>query len=99
MLLQIFTEKVPFHYIADERDVEMQVVFKNIHPRRPKSALRFGLTDDVWTLMEKCWDRLPSDRPSMKTVASQLIQIKRRQQQDTMDEERASLHSAESDVG
>lgn len=78
----------------------LQVVFGNIYPRRPKSALRFGLTDEVWTLMKQCWDRLPSSRPSMKTIVSGLTEITNHQQVEVADEEeRNSLHIAESDKG
>lgn len=78
----------------------LQVVFGNIYPRRPKSALRFGLTDEVWTLMKQCWDRLPNSRPSMKTIVSGLTEITNHQQVEVADEEeRNSLHIAESDKG
>lgn len=78
----------------------LQVVFGNIYPRRPKSALRFGLTDEVWTLMKQCWDRLPNSRPSMKTIVSGLTEITNHQQVEVADEEeRNSSHIAESDKG
>lgn len=78
----------------------LQVVFGNIYPRRPKSALRFGLTDEVWTLMKQCWDRLPTSRPSMKTIVSELTEITNHQQVEIADEEeRSSLYTAESDKG
>lgn len=78
----------------------LQVVFGNIYPRRPKSALRFGLTDEVWTLMKQCWDRLPNHRPSMKTIISELTDITSHRQVETVDEEeRNSFQISESDKG
>lgn len=32
-------------------------------PSRPKNRVILGLSEDVWTLMEKCWDPIPSARP------------------------------------
>lgn len=32
-------------------------------PSQPKNRVILGLSEDVWTLIEKCWDSIPSARP------------------------------------
>ena len=45
-----------------------EVVEKGRSPMKPKRTedafSRFGLTEDIWRMMEECWARRPNDRPS-----------------------------------
>ncbi|KAH0586833.1 hypothetical protein H2248_005679 [Termitomyces sp. 'cryptogamus'] len=49
-------------------------------PSRPTDVkcLEFGLTDDLWALMEKCWSLFPQDRPSATQITRCLPHVKER---------------------
>ncbi len=42
-------------------------------PRPPEPALRRGLDDAMWDLMQVCWKTRPTDRPDMKEVIHRLM--------------------------
>lgn len=41
-------------------------------PRRPKGDEGSPFTDDIWRILESCWECQPSARPSVETVLSSL---------------------------
>lgn len=46
-------------------------------PERPgRLATGQGLTDEMWTLMKKCWNKNPGSRPSMTEIKTKLLQIR-----------------------
>jgi serine/threonine protein kinase len=50
---------------------EKAVLFKvpiGGRPRKPESAREVGFTDDMWSLVERCWDQNPEKRPTMREV-------------------------------
>lgn len=64
---QIFTDKLPFF---EHR--EMAVIIKimaGVRPTRPTALIEnfvtHGLTENIWALMNDCWDRDPTKRPRM----------------------------------
>lgn len=75
MIPQIFTGNVPFFDVL--RDVT--VVFKVMsgeRPVRPDSGVDlYGLTDVMWNLMERCWLRNPSARPTADNLVKFLQPI------------------------
>ncbi|KZV78196.1 kinase-like protein [Exidia glandulosa HHB12029] len=46
-----------------------ETIATNGRPRRPQ---HLSLSDDLWALIEHCWDQTPAARPSMRTVAQDL---------------------------
>jgi len=46
------------------------LVLSGKRPSRPPNREILGLSDDVWTLAEKCWDRDPSIRPHVADILS-----------------------------
>jgi hypothetical protein len=73
---KIFSGTHPFPHI--ERDVQVLFVVgvENRRPERPKGlADARGLNDDLWRLIESCWDQDPLTRPSMSNVLLQLDRI------------------------
>jgi len=46
------------------------LVVSGKRPSRPPNREILGLSDDVWTLAEKCWDRDPSVRPYVTDILS-----------------------------
>ncbi|KAG5634158.1 hypothetical protein H0H81_003126 [Sphagnurus paluster] len=72
---EIFAERVPF--FEDPRDhAVIMKVSKGARPSKPNYAA--ALTDEIWALMNKCWERQPSQRPSSALVLSKLIAMQPR---------------------
>ncbi|KAF8960149.1 kinase-like domain-containing protein, partial [Flammula alnicola] len=72
---EVYTGEVPFYENVRDVTVIYQVM-KGEQPSRPNPespAFRgHGLQDDIWALMEDCWDRVPHRRPTMGQVISRL---------------------------
>ncbi|KAG6915489.1 hypothetical protein DXG01_011289, partial [Tephrocybe rancida] len=68
--LEIFTGQVPFPDIMI--DAVAHHIITGGRPMRPDpsspSWKRFGLTEEIWSCMEQCWEREPSIRPSAATI-------------------------------
>ncbi|KIJ97408.1 hypothetical protein K443DRAFT_105741 [Laccaria amethystina LaAM-08-1] len=68
---EIFTCQVPFHETSRESIVMMKVMGGK-RPSRPANNnaafIEWGLTDSMWRLMERCWDRDPENRPTMSSI-------------------------------
>lgn len=64
--LEVFTGKIPFGELKNEAVVYR--VSRGVRPEMPRNAQAVGLTDDVWTLLESCWQQDPQKRPSMEEV-------------------------------
>lgn len=84
MFHQIFSGKPPFDELKKGPGVVLAVVNNN---RRPSRLLdhtkQWGLTDEVWDLIQSCWVTSPTDRTDMNKVVSEIENIKR--QRDTLD--------------
>lgn len=73
----MFFGKMPFHEISRESD---GYIFKEKSagriPTRPdklcSTSKTRGLTDEFWKLMEWCWSRPPSQRPTADAVVRQI---------------------------
>jgi hypothetical protein len=68
--LEIFTEQPPFGYINGIDIIYHLVVRENQRPERPEPELGYqrGLTDDIWFLITKSWDKDPQLRPTFKQL-------------------------------
>ncbi|KAJ7738142.1 kinase-like domain-containing protein, partial [Mycena metata] len=58
--LQIFTSKPPWG-ILTEKQIFAFVVQEHTRPDRPDED--FGLTDHIWYIIQKCWERDSRQRP------------------------------------
>ena len=65
-LLQVLAHKRPFssvlHYVVPG------LVLAGKRPSRPTNHDILGLSEDVWLLMEKCWDLEPATRPQITDI-------------------------------
>ena len=79
--LQIFTGRTPFEeiirglrYGAAAHHMATHVGLNRKYPSKPPFGsapyLKFGLTEDIWSMMESCWDFEARARPT----ANQLLQ-------------------------
>lgn len=66
--MQIFAHELPFSHIRIYRVPEM--VSNGGRPPRPPNREILGLSEDVWMLVEKCWDGSPTARPPTADVLS-----------------------------
>jgi len=71
-MLEALSGNIPYHYITSDMAVVSEVLLKGNLPKRPASS---QITDQLWTLMEKCWSVDPLERPSMKEVLLSLSEL------------------------
>lgn len=72
MLQQIFSEEVPF-YPLKRIQAQNEVVFNDGRPLRPpERTLEWGLTDEVWNLIQCCWVRNPDERKNIDEVVTEI---------------------------
>ena len=67
--MKIYTGHVPFHEIARDSRV-MKKVLEGSRPPRPADTSL--LSDEIWKVIEMCWNQKPRDRPSAESVIEQL---------------------------
>ena len=72
---------MPFHEISREPNVIMKVSI-GWKPQRPPHYgvygspwISWGLTEEIWELMEDCWEHNPSDRPAVKDIIARLSSV------------------------
>lgn len=61
---QIFTERMPFSHIRNDLRVVLAVLAGD-RPRRPHCP---QINDDMWEILQSCWEFDPSQRPSMASL-------------------------------
>ncbi|TDL24377.1 kinase-like protein [Rickenella mellea] len=64
--LELMTGKPPFMEIRRDGAV-MKAIMNGQTPRRPiEDLLKYGLDDNLWAVMEKCWSHDPTRRPEIE---------------------------------
>lgn len=71
-ILELLTGHHPF--LEWRRDAAViRAVINHLQPKRPTGpVVQLWLTDELWILMQQCWSRVASSRPSMELIAAQL---------------------------
>ena len=65
----MFTLEKPFHELKTDGQVIMAKVFGRKYPSRPIDfRASIELPDQLWNILENCWDFDPARRPTMTTV-------------------------------
>lgn len=67
---QVLYGKVPYSDLS--KYAAVAAILDGVRPRKPCSATKFGFTDGLWKVMERCWMAEREARPDLKTVLSQL---------------------------
>ena len=67
--MKIYTGHFPFHKIHREIIVMMKVVEGSRPPRPADTNL---LSNEIWKVIEMCWNQEPEDRPSAESVIEHL---------------------------
>ena len=74
LILECITEKKPFHHLTRDAAVVHVRIDKKVDPPRPHGQdPKKGVSDDLWSLMTRCWSREPNSRPTMEEVHSFLL--------------------------
>ncbi|KAL0572052.1 hypothetical protein V5O48_009910 [Marasmius crinis-equi] len=73
-IYEVYSRRVPYHWRRMYAGVIPDVV-RGIRPPRPDADECPGLTDDIWSLIERCWNQNPNERPSMLEVVALLEQM------------------------
>ncbi|KAJ7896471.1 hypothetical protein B0H13DRAFT_1460420, partial [Mycena leptocephala] len=66
---EIMAEKIPFYDLPDDVTIMFKVL-EGKHPLRPMSWLGTRVLDNVWGLIENCWE----GKPEMRPTASQIVE-------------------------
>ncbi|KAG6874929.1 hypothetical protein C0992_005935, partial [Termitomyces sp. T32_za158] len=67
---EIFTGQVPYAHLTNRYAVILRVI-KGERPARPEISRVWshsGLTEEIWSLMEACWDATPEKRPPIQEI-------------------------------
>ena len=65
--VEVFTGKIPFKEHKNEAVVLR--ISQGGRPEMPENAQAVGLTNDMWRVLEDCWQQNPKKRPTMEEVA------------------------------
>ncbi|KAG5717225.1 Tyrosine-protein kinase isoform SRK4, partial [Termitomyces sp. T112] len=72
---EIFTGSIPLNHLLHDATIIFQVKM-GARPSRPLSSSEswssWGLTEDIWLIMEDCWKAEPSDRPTIGSILNRL---------------------------
>ena len=66
LIYEVLSGRVPFCRYHDY--VVIAKIIKGERPRRPRGAGRMWFTDEVWGILECCWEPVPGDRPRIGDV-------------------------------
>ena len=68
---EVLTGQMPFPRLSKEV-VVTKVLYLGDRPKRPQGAEGEWFTDDVWSILGRCWKPKPSDRPTIEDVLEHL---------------------------
>ncbi|OCH89035.1 kinase-like protein [Obba rivulosa] len=74
VIWEIFTGRIPFDQHKRDATVMLHVL-RGARPQRPAEATPLGLSDDVWALMEGCWDAKWQNRPPLAMTVKRLEEV------------------------
>lgn len=72
--MQVLTRKPPLHEYNTDAQTIVAVITGGL-PTRPSGDPRFDpdqINDEMWNLMNQCWNRDPGDRPTCKEITQWL---------------------------
>ncbi|KAI0255389.1 hypothetical protein BJV78DRAFT_1279551 [Lactifluus subvellereus] len=68
LCIEIFTDDVPFSHITNDMFIPVVIRDGSLPTRPEHNAVARGLSDAMWDLMNQCWKRDPTSRPSMTKI-------------------------------
>lgn len=74
--LELMTVEQPYSDIPRDITV-LRELDQGRTPNRPgRLVTSRGLSDDVWSLMRKCWNKTPTSRPSVANIRLKLEKLR-----------------------
>ena len=70
VVYEVLTGRIPFSRYS--KYAAITKVLRGEQPERPQEMEEKWFTDDVWGILEWCWEPIPSDRPSIENVLQHL---------------------------
>ena len=64
--VEVFTGKVPFE--DETQAISALWILRGVRPGLPEDGQAVGLTDEIWELLETCWQENPKKRPTMEEI-------------------------------
>jgi len=77
IIIEVYAGNAPFAEYHD--DMVIFKVIAGMRPSRPMYSLKLGLTDDLWSLVQRSWVHDPGQRPHLSEILSCLRDSQRRQ--------------------
>ena len=66
LIYEVLSGKIPFS--RDHPYVVVAKIVKGERPGRPRGAIGMWFTNEIWDVLESCWERTPRDRPRIGDV-------------------------------
>ena len=66
VIYEVLSGKIPFSQYRGFAVIGK--VIKGERPRRPEGAIGTWFTDEIWGVVENCWEHIPHDRPRIGDV-------------------------------
>lgn len=73
VIYEVLTGTSPFAR-RGKTELACKIVLEDERPQRPRDPEKLGLTNKVWEVLQRCWDKKPSSRPSVDLVSASLKQ-------------------------
>jgi len=74
LILECFTEKIPFYeHSRDAAVIHARISKRQCPPRPDGHSPKNRVSDDLWSLMKRCWAVKPDDRPTMEHIHSYFL--------------------------
>ena len=55
----------------------LAIIYDGVRPVRPQGAEGRWFTDDIWKILERCWEHNQNDRPRVEVVLDFLEEVSR----------------------
>lgn len=75
VIYEVLSGQAPFSPLKDF--IVMRKVIEGERPLMPEGAERTWFTDDLWRMLELCWETQPETRPSIPVVQQCLDRVSR----------------------
>ena len=65
------------HVPYDDWNLEKinDAILTGIRPYKPKAAAHIGLVDELWDILQRCWDEERESRPDLRVVRACLDEV------------------------
>ena len=73
VIYEVLSGKAPFMPLKEY--IVMRKVLEGERPRMPEGTEGGWFTDDLWGLVNLCWEAQPDNRPSIEAVLERLNQV------------------------